>query len=347
MYLTDWSDLGECHDHDGVHRTSGRIYKITYGTPKALPKDLDLAARTNDQLVELVNSHSNHWHVRRARRLLQERAARGDDVSDALDGIASKKSQDRLWTASATGTLERETLFTALTDPNENIRALSIRLLTDEQPAPSDAARRLADGVAAEKSAFVRLAYASAMQRLEGEPRWQIAEALAKHGEDADDHNLPLMIWYGLEPLVPFNIDRSIEIAKTTPIPLLRRHIARRVASLGNEQPQSLAKLMDLLAEVQDASKRGDVLDWDRRGVARRPPRRAADRAGMRCEMSLLDRRTNLLPRRRRNSPSCSAMVARWIRSSRSLPTWMPIRTLAAMRWRCSFDRGRRTSRSF
>ncbi|HEX6986731.1 MAG TPA: PVC-type heme-binding CxxCH protein, partial [Planctomycetaceae bacterium] len=26
VYLTDWSDLGECHDHDGVHRTSGRIY---------------------------------------------------------------------------------------------------------------------------------------------------------------------------------------------------------------------------------------------------------------------------------------------------------------------------------
>ena len=98
------------------------------------------------------------------------------------------------------------------------------------------------------------------MQRLEGEPRWQIAEALARHGEDASDHNLPLMIWYGLEPLVPFNVDRSIEIAKTTPIPLLRRHIARRIASLESEKPQSLAKLMDLLAEVQDAPKRSDVL---------------------------------------------------------------------------------------
>lgn len=35
VYVLDWSDTGECHDHDGVHRGSGRIYKITFGTPKA------------------------------------------------------------------------------------------------------------------------------------------------------------------------------------------------------------------------------------------------------------------------------------------------------------------------
>jgi putative membrane-bound dehydrogenase-like protein len=30
-YILDWSDAGECHDNDGVHRTSGRIYKIVHG----------------------------------------------------------------------------------------------------------------------------------------------------------------------------------------------------------------------------------------------------------------------------------------------------------------------------
>ena len=28
FYGLDWSDTGECHDHTGVHRTSGRIYKF-------------------------------------------------------------------------------------------------------------------------------------------------------------------------------------------------------------------------------------------------------------------------------------------------------------------------------
>src|SRR5207245_2372909 len=30
VFLLDWSDTGECHESTGVHRTSGRIYKITY-----------------------------------------------------------------------------------------------------------------------------------------------------------------------------------------------------------------------------------------------------------------------------------------------------------------------------
>ena len=34
VFIADWSDTGECHDHDGVHRTSGRIYKMTYGKPQ-------------------------------------------------------------------------------------------------------------------------------------------------------------------------------------------------------------------------------------------------------------------------------------------------------------------------
>ncbi len=34
VFVIDWSDAGECHDNDGIHRTSGRIYKIVYGEPK-------------------------------------------------------------------------------------------------------------------------------------------------------------------------------------------------------------------------------------------------------------------------------------------------------------------------
>jgi len=33
VFVLDWSDTGECHEYSGVHRTSGRIYKITYGQP--------------------------------------------------------------------------------------------------------------------------------------------------------------------------------------------------------------------------------------------------------------------------------------------------------------------------
>lgn len=33
-FILDWSDTGECHESTGVHRTSGRIFRISYGEPK-------------------------------------------------------------------------------------------------------------------------------------------------------------------------------------------------------------------------------------------------------------------------------------------------------------------------
>jgi putative membrane-bound dehydrogenase-like protein len=33
-FILDWSDIGECHEYTGVHRTSGRVFKISYGEPR-------------------------------------------------------------------------------------------------------------------------------------------------------------------------------------------------------------------------------------------------------------------------------------------------------------------------
>ncbi|MBY0309346.1 MAG: hypothetical protein K2Q09_11440, partial [Phycisphaerales bacterium] len=82
VYLTDWSDTGECHeaDADGAHRENGRIYKITFGEPR--PVVVDLSQSDNAELVG-YQTHKNDWYVRTARRLLQERAAAGHDMSAA------------------------------------------------------------------------------------------------------------------------------------------------------------------------------------------------------------------------------------------------------------------------
>ena len=75
VFVTDWSDLGECHDRDGVHRSSGRIYKITYGQPRRT-SDVNVARLSDDELVKR-QLRRNDWYVRHARRVLQERAAAG------------------------------------------------------------------------------------------------------------------------------------------------------------------------------------------------------------------------------------------------------------------------------
>ena len=83
VYISDWSDFGECHDNDGVHRTSGRIYKVVFGQPQGRP--VDLQQQTDSQLAEL-HLHRNEWFVRHARRVLHERHREGALHPCARDG---------------------------------------------------------------------------------------------------------------------------------------------------------------------------------------------------------------------------------------------------------------------
>jgi putative membrane-bound dehydrogenase-like protein len=89
----------------------------------------------------------------------------------------------------------------------------------------------------------VRLALASALQRLPLNDRWPIAEALIAHGEDAKDHNLPEMYWYAIEPLVPANPERALELAAKSQIPLVAQHIARRLAETDGGVPHLITAL--------------------------------------------------------------------------------------------------------
>ncbi len=51
------------------------------------------------------------------------------------------------------------------------------------------------------------------------------------HEQDAEDHNLPLMIWYGMEPVVPQDPARALQLAETSGIAKLRQFIIRRAAA--------------------------------------------------------------------------------------------------------------------
>ena len=80
-------------------------------------------------------------------------------------------------------------------------------------------------------SPVVRLYLASALQRLAKPDRWDIATGLVSHAGDANDHNLPKMIWYGVEPAVPDDPEKAVALAFASKIPLLTRYIARRLTA--------------------------------------------------------------------------------------------------------------------
>jgi len=240
VFVSDWSDTGECHSYVNTRRHTGRIFKISYqpnaGKPRALPADI--SKLSDAELVEL-HLHKNDWFVRHARRVLQERFTAGRDLKAAGKGLMGMfetnpdvpRQLRALWTLHAIGAAREEFLLRQLQHRSEYVRAWAIRLLTEPSQISSDAVKSFAKMAAGEEETpFVRLHLASALQRLPHADRWRIAEGLASHAEDAQDQNLPLMIWYGIEPLVKPDIARALKFAEQTRIPLLRQFIARRAA---------------------------------------------------------------------------------------------------------------------
>jgi putative heme-binding domain-containing protein len=110
---------------------------------------------------------------------------------------------------------------------------------------------------AKDPSPIVRLEVAAALQRLPLSDRWDVAEVLLSNADDAKDHNIPLMIWYAVEPLVADHPARAMQFAKTSAIPLVKRFLIRRAASDNELLPHAVA----LLNESKDAESQLLVLE--------------------------------------------------------------------------------------
>jgi putative membrane-bound dehydrogenase-like protein len=275
VYVADWSDTGECHEDDGVHRSSGRIYKITRGQPTP-PAIGDLAQAEDMELVRL-QLHRNDWFVRQSRRLLQERAAAGQDLDEARLALHLLFNQEAdvtrqlraLWALHAIGAADAEWLLTHLSHPEEHIRAWAIRLLTDSLPIGNQL-RFLAASIYdelltrahSEPSALVRLVLASTLQRLPIEQRAGLAQPLLAQDEDVADHNLPLMLWYGIKAVADTDPNLAVDLAASIQPRITRRLLARRLTEEIESQPDLVNRLL-LLAASRDASEelRLDLLD--------------------------------------------------------------------------------------
>lgn len=134
VIVSDWSDSGECHDNDGVHRTSGRIYKIVYGEPKKA-EPINVAAMKDEELVKLLESPNNWWSRMAANRLLERNVAEStiaDEGRESLHeaigrvGELAAKGKDSIsatraaWLLLAIGKFENQELLNNLYLPRGN-----------------------------------------------------------------------------------------------------------------------------------------------------------------------------------------------------------------------------------
>ena len=230
VFFTDWSDRGECHenDADNAHRENGRIYKLGYG--KVDPIKVDLSTSSDEALAQF-QLHKNDWYVRTARRLLQERAERGVDmkaVHRVLSSILATNPETTrrlraLWCLHVTGGLNEQTLIGLLDDRDESVRGWAIRLLVDHGAPTPESLSRFVKLATTDPSPRVLLNLASALQRIPVKQRWPLAEAMTQASIDAKDLMLPLMVWYGIEPLAAEQSTRVAALAARSKLPTASR----------------------------------------------------------------------------------------------------------------------------
>ena len=284
VFVLDWNDSGECHESTGVLRTSGRVFKFSRGEPRRTNVG-DLARLDIKALVEL-HRHPNEWYARMARRQLVDRSARGDRIEGSADGLRAILTGEpgpalklrALWTLYALGLADEATLRSLLRHDHEALRVWAIRLLTDRMPLDSVTSRRPGPDVPLpadllaefarmareDGSGLVRLVLASTLQRLPVAQRPTLAAPLLAHKEDAADHNLPLLIWYGLIPVADADPSTLARLGVDCVLPTTRRLIARRLAEDLERNPAPLNDLLTRAASGQDRDRQADLL----RGLA-------------------------------------------------------------------------------
>ncbi|QDV61512.1 Cytochrome c [Crateriforma conspicua] len=294
VYVLDWSDTGECHEHTGVHRTSGRIYQIRYdgddssATPNALAgSPHDLRAKSVESLVALHTSN-NAWFVRQARLVLQSRQVAGTLTADDIRKIratcriaADSKLQARLSrTLWALRSLNDADLERLLKHSDETMRAIGVRAIADSWPIDdvmgpwhaslkeSDEAfsgastwlDRLIELAETEDSALVRLSLASTLQRLPVSLRTKLASPLTRRIQDEGDHNIPLLIWYGLMPVAEQSPDQLASLCVDSRLSTIRRNVTRRLAEDVATSPEPLTQILRGIAASDDADAVADVI---------------------------------------------------------------------------------------
>ena len=256
VFLTDWTDLGECHDRDGIHRRSGRIYKITYGKPSRLAA-FDLQDLSTSELVDLQN-HKNDWFVRHARRILQERAVADGDLTTAVRLLENnfRKSVDTtrklrfLWCLHAIGQ-SGAMLEDLLHDSSEHLRVWGVRLLFESDLPKKDIAKELTDLALRETSGLVRLHIAAGMAKVPNALRWTVAAALVEKLPVADDERLLAMIWYAMEPVVLQDAGKALQFSMLSDAALLQEFVARRITVSAVSYAGDFEKLMAIMVQQQ------------------------------------------------------------------------------------------------
>ncbi len=291
LYVSDWSDEQICHRGSNAvenwDRSNGRIYRVSYAGWK--PWKGDLAKESDEALAKLAVQSGNEWESRMARRVLMEKTF-AKSVPDTLgfQSISNLVEREISTYNSSLVKLRGVWLCDSINhsivvsgvnsglwvDENDRVRVAAWRGLfvgwrnstvgkakTDPfklfklGPSPQE----FGEAAVKEQSSIVRREMASVLQRIPtvlNEYFVSLATALLAHGEDKDDPMIPLLIWYGIEPIVGADPKIGLELARVSKLPKVTEFIYRRLSS----DDAGRASMLSELTKEPDAAKREATL---------------------------------------------------------------------------------------
>lgn len=266
VYVIDWYDEQACHltTPESWDRTNGRLYRVS--STQRRSTDARIASKTSRELVKLL-AGENEFRARHALRLLHERGQdaelHADLLRDVRRGTSDVQRLRSLWALRATGGLDESVGRQLLDAEDENVLAWTVQFLLEDRAEEPTTLKDFVRLARSSPSPRVRMYLASAMQRLPVASRWDLAAALLERAEDADDPNIPCVLWYGVEPLVELDADRALKLASAARIERVARHVVRRAAA----EPALHGALVQALANPDSASRRGWMLDEFLKGI--------------------------------------------------------------------------------
>jgi putative heme-binding domain-containing protein len=202
VYLADWCDsrLSHVDPRDNWDKSSGRIWRLRNKDSLASLPKFDLSAYSNEQLITLL-SNKNEWFRKQAILLFGDRK-NSTIVPKLMPLFRSSDGQtalEALWAINVSGGFNDKVAVEALHHKDPFVRMWGVRLAGDANKVSPVIFRELALLASTELHPEVRSQLASTAKRLPGIEAIAIITNLLKSHNDANDPDIPLLIWWTIE----------------------------------------------------------------------------------------------------------------------------------------------------
>lgn len=249
LFVSDWCDTGECHNYDVADTTNGRIYRVTYGDLK--PWSQDVSKMTDEELVKAVTSQ-NEWLSRKARRVLQERAAGGGDTKAITEELCKRMTEMKDWSAKlrcawavhGIRQLTDEEIASLTREKDDVVRSWGVRLALDSEQ-PSKYCRNVVSLLGNDPSPTVRRVVAGQTKRQEG--YYQIGALYGLLQHDDGNADTTLMFWYAVDAA---DLDMPRLIKAKAKQPILYEFLARKLVAVSDKPLSAADEIIRVLPDM-------------------------------------------------------------------------------------------------